>query len=199
MDRLGPTGKVSKKSIHFRAGHFSVGPNFVPRAFPFDTKKFSNSPAILAPYVFSAVYRGVKWSTWRVRTDCEQSLFSSKTVGKKQNKCGSVPVLPAARLHVTLTVTLARLLVLRSSRPRGFSRKERLLAVYLEGCVTSKRVWVLPVERGGNLTLVILTCSHGYLLLLFLLSTSPIMPLSISLSWSSHCLVSNREGLGTSL
>ena len=155
MDRFGLTGKVSKKSVHFRGGYFSVGPNFVPRAFPFDPKKFSNSPEILAPYVFFAVYRGVKWSTWRVRTNCAQSsLFSSKTVGKKQNKCGSVPVLPAARGIVVPSslarhaYSHARTLTCFAFFPTDFRGKERLLAVYLEGCVTSKRVWVLPVERG---------------------------------------------------
>ena len=72
--------------------------------------------------------------------DCEQSLFSSETVGKTQNKRGSVtgivtalPLVASAhgtsagsrhhRSHVTpLTVTLARLLVLRFS-PRIFEEK----------------------------------------------------------------------------
>ena len=154
MDRFGLTGKVSKKSVHFRGGYFSVGPNFVPRAFPFDPKKFSNSPEILAPYVFFAVYRGVKWSPWRVRTDCEQSLFSSKTVGKKQNKCGSVPVLPAALLHVTLAVTLARLLVLRSSHPHGFSRKRKTARSLPGGVRDEQKGLGFTGRQGGKISLL---------------------------------------------
>ena len=67
-----------------------------------------------------------------LRLDCEQSLFSSETVGKTQTKRGSVTVTVAAlsvasgsryrRSYVTLTVTLARLLILCSS-PQIFDEK----------------------------------------------------------------------------
>ena len=144
--------KFRKNRSTFEVDTSRLDPTLFPGLFPSTPR--TNSPEILAPYVFFAVYRGVKWSTWRVRTDCEHSLFSSKTVGEKQNKCGSVPVLPAARLHVTLTVTLTRLLVLRSSHPHGFSRKRKTARSVPGGVRDEQKGLGFTGREGGKISLL---------------------------------------------